>query len=178
MLGSTIAASFLYGPFCVIPEIYLPHVLFVAGVSLILPAYDYQVLSFILMWMRETCYTGLTIRVCRFNGYEFGKTCTCILEVFNDRFFYRVMYRPLFWDIIPLSVFFESTVLGIGSSPNLILDWFLDTYDGTNWMGGAFNFSSLYDMLLQEIPVLVTCFCVFHICVGIAWPSLARLRSM
>jgi hypothetical protein len=49
MLGSTIAASFLCGPFYVIPEIYLPHVLFVAGVSLILPAYDYQVLSFILM---------------------------------------------------------------------------------------------------------------------------------
>lgn len=71
MLGSTIAATFLCGPFCVIPEIYLPHVLFVAGVSLILPAYDYQ-----------------------------------------------------------------------------------------------------------EIPVLVTCFCVFHICVGIAWPSLARLRSI
>uniref|UniRef100_A0A7I4C1F8 Major facilitator superfamily (MFS) profile domain-containing protein n=1 Tax=Physcomitrium patens TaxID=3218 RepID=A0A7I4C1F8_PHYPA len=71
MLGSSIAASFLCGPYNVIPEIYVPYVLFVAGASLILPAYDYQ-----------------------------------------------------------------------------------------------------------DIPVLVTCFSVFHICVGIAWPSLARLRSI
>lgn len=30
----------------------------------------------------------------------------------------------------------------------------------------------------QEIGVLVSAFCVFHICYGIAWPFLARLRSM
>ncbi|CAM6109941.1 unnamed protein product [Calypogeia fissa] len=30
----------------------------------------------------------------------------------------------------------------------------------------------------QEIQVLVAAFCVFHICVGIAWPSLARLRNI
>lgn len=43
MLGSSIAALFLCGPFYVLPEIYLPYVLGVAGASLILPAYDYQV---------------------------------------------------------------------------------------------------------------------------------------
>lgn len=30
----------------------------------------------------------------------------------------------------------------------------------------------------QELRVLLWCFCVFHICVGVALPSLARLRSM
>lgn len=30
----------------------------------------------------------------------------------------------------------------------------------------------------QEIGVLVTAFCIFHICYGIAWPTLARLRSI
>ncbi|KAL2631766.1 hypothetical protein R1flu_016452 [Riccia fluitans] len=30
----------------------------------------------------------------------------------------------------------------------------------------------------QEIGVLVTVFCIYHVCVGIAWPSLAYLRSI
>ncbi|CAK9866962.1 unnamed protein product [Sphagnum jensenii] len=30
----------------------------------------------------------------------------------------------------------------------------------------------------QEIGVLLACFCVFHICVGIIWPSLAHLHSI
>ncbi|KAH8938728.1 hypothetical protein BDL97_16G099700 [Sphagnum fallax] len=30
----------------------------------------------------------------------------------------------------------------------------------------------------QEIGVLLACFCLFHICVGIIWPSLAHLRNI
>ncbi|KAG0619184.1 hypothetical protein M758_4G122300 [Ceratodon purpureus] len=43
-------------------------------------------------------------------------------------------------------------------------------------VGGLSLFLPAYDH--QELRVLLWCFCVFHICVGIALPSLARLRSM
>lgn len=43
MLGTTIAACLLQGPYYLRPESFLPGVLLVGGLSLFLPAYDHQV---------------------------------------------------------------------------------------------------------------------------------------
>ncbi|XP_024372470.1 uncharacterized protein [Physcomitrium patens] len=44
------------------------------------------------------------------------------------------------------------------------------------FVGGISLFFPAYNH--QEVKVLLWCFCVFHTCVGIALPSLARLRSL
>ncbi|KAH7292802.1 hypothetical protein KP509_29G086400 [Ceratopteris richardii] len=57
--------------------------------------------------------------------------------------------------------------------------WTLRPEDFLRWVYACAAFSMMipaYDY--QEIGVLVSAFCIFHVCFGISWPFLARLRSI